>query len=112
MAGYYCFAYLFVFIFFFFLKIGLSICLCYTLFPVICMIHAVFKVCLWLKCGENFFSVKRFDILRKAIPKMLALVSQSDAPPTGDQIKGLIPAGSGNILMWRLIMKYLLPTHF
>ena len=34
-------------------------------------------------------------------------MTQSDAFPTGDQeVTGSIPAGSGNILLWRLIMKY------
>ena len=38
-----------------------------------------------------------------------ALVTKSDARSIGDQkVAGLIPAGSGNILMWRLIMKYFL----
>ena len=40
-----------------------------------------------------------------------------DAHPTGDQeVVGLIPAVSNNILLWRLIMKYFLqsfsPIHF
>ena len=34
-------------------------------------------------------------------------MAQSDAHPTGDQeVAGSIPAGYGNILPWRLIMKY------
>ena len=34
-------------------------------------------------------------------------MAQSDARPTGDQkVAGSIPTGSGNILSWRLIMKY------
>ena len=38
---------------------------------------------------------------------MPALVAQLDARSTGDQeIAGSIPAGYGNILSWRLIMKY------
>ena len=38
-----------------------------------------------------------------------ASVAQSDACPTGDQnAASSIPAGSGNILSWRLIMKYFL----
>ena len=37
----------------------------------------------------------------------LALVAQLDARPTGDQVvTGSIPAEVGNILSWRLIMKY------
>ena len=41
--------------------------------------------------------------------KLLASVAQSDACPTGDQeVTGSIPAGSANILSWRLIMKYFL----
>ena len=36
-----------------------------------------------------------------------ALVAQLDVYLTDDQeVAGLIPAGSGNILSWRLIMKY------
>ena len=35
-------------------------------------------------------------------------VAQSDARPTDDQVAGSIPAGSGNILSLRLIMKYFL----
>ena len=36
-----------------------------------------------------------------------ASMAQSDARSTVDQkIAGSIPAGSGNILLWRLIMKY------
>ena len=39
--------------------------------------------------------------------------SQSNAHPTGDQeVTGLIPAESGNILSWRLIMKYFLQSFF
>ena len=40
---------------------------------------------------------------------VLASVAQLDARPTGDQeVAGLTPAEVGNILSWRLIMKYLL----
>ena len=40
-----------------------------------------------------------------------ASLAQSDARPTGDQdVAGSIPTGSGNILPWRLIMKYSLPS--
>ena len=36
-------------------------------------------------------------------------MAQSDARPTGDQeVAGSSPVGSGNILSWRLIMKYFL----
>ena len=39
----------------------------------------------------------------------LASIAQSDARLTGDQeVMGVIPGGSGNILLWRLIMKYFL----
>ena len=39
----------------------------------------------------------------------LASVAQSDVRPTGDQeVAGSIPARSGNIHSWRLIMKYFL----
>ena len=38
-------------------------------------------------------------------------VAQSDERPTGDQeIAGSIPDGSGNILSWRLTMKYFRPS--
>ena len=38
-----------------------------------------------------------------------ASVAQLDARPTGDQeVAGSIPAEIGNILSWRLIMKYFL----
>ena len=38
---------------------------------------------------------------------MPVLVAQSDVCLTGDQeVAGLIPAGSGNILSWQLNMKY------
>ena len=40
---------------------------------------------------------------------MPAPVAQLDARPTGDQkVAGLTPAEVGNILSWRLIMKYFL----
>ena len=40
---------------------------------------------------------------------MLASVAQLDAHPTGDQeVTGSTPAEVGNILLWRLIMKYFL----
>ena len=40
---------------------------------------------------------------------LLASVAQSDECLTGNQkVTGLIPAGLGNILLWRLIMKYFL----
>ena len=40
---------------------------------------------------------------------MPASVAQYDSRPTGDQeVAGLIPAKPGNILLWRLIMKYFL----
>ena len=34
--------------------------------------------------------------------------AQLDARPTGKEVVDSIPAGSGNILSWRLIMKYFL----
>ena len=38
---------------------------------------------------------------------MVALVAQLDASPTGDQeVVGSTPAEVGNILSWRLILKY------
>ena len=41
----------------------------------------------------------------------LVSVAQSHVSPTGDQeVTGLIPAGPGNILSWRLIMKYFLQS--
>ena len=40
---------------------------------------------------------------------LLASVAQLDARPTGDQeVAGSTPAEVGNILSWRLIMKYFL----
>ena len=42
-----------------------------------------------------------------------ASVAQSDVHPNGDQkVIALISAGSGNILSWRLIMKYFLQSFF
>ena len=35
-------------------------------------------------------------------------MAQLDAPPTEDQVAGSTPAEVGNILSWRLIMKYFL----
>ena len=41
--------------------------------------------------------------------RVLASVAQLDARPTGDQeVAGSTPAEVGNILSWRLIMKYFL----
>ena len=41
----------------------------------------------------------------------LASVAQLDARPTGDQeVAGSAPAEVGNILSWRLIMKYFLQS--
>ena len=52
----------------------------------------------WLKC------IKPFKKLYAP-----ALVAQLDARPTGDQeVAGSTPAEVGNILSWRLIMKYFL----
>ena len=43
------------------------------------------------------------------LPKLPASVAQLDARPTGDQeVAGSTPAEVGNILSWRLIMKYFL----
>ena len=40
---------------------------------------------------------------------LLVSLAQSDARPTCVlEVAGSIPAGSGNILLWRLIMKYIL----
>ena len=42
-------------------------------------------------------------------PSVPASVAQLDARPTGDQeVAGSTPAEVGNILSWRLIMKYFL----
>ena len=47
-----------------------------------------------------------FDQIFKGVP---GSTFQSDARPTDDQeVAGLIPIGLGNILSWRLIMKYFL----
>ena len=37
-----------------------------------------------------------------------ASLAQLDVHPPGDRVGGSIPARSGNILSWRLIMKYFL----
>ena len=43
------------------------------------------------------------------LDSLLALVALLDACSTGDQeVVGSISARSGNILLWRLILKYLL----
>ena len=55
---------------------------------------------------SSWFDWNNFENDVKHLP---ASVSQSDAPQTGDQeVAGLIPNGPGNILLWRLIMKYFL----
>ena len=42
-------------------------------------------------------------------PNKPALMAESDAHPTGYQeVVGSVPSGSGNILSWRLILKYFL----
>ena len=47
--------------------------------------------------------------MRHVESEVPASVAQSDTRSTGDQkIVGLIPAGCGNILSWKLIMKYVL----
>ena len=48
---------------------------------------------------------------------LMASVAQLDARPTGDQeVAGSTPAEVGNILSWRLVMKYFLrsfsPIHW
>ena len=51
-------------------------------------------------------NLKLFNLFTPSLP---ALVALSDAHPTDDQeVAGLIPAGSSDILSWRLIMKYFL----
>ena len=46
-------------------------------------------------------------INRTTVDRELPSVAQSDEHLTGDQmVAGLIPAGSDNILSWRLIKKY------
>ena len=40
--------------------------------------------------------------------KVSASVAQLDAHPTGNQVAGSTPTEVGNILLWRLIMKYFL----
>ena len=39
---------------------------------------------------------------------LLASVAQSEWLTGNQEVTGLIPAGLGNILLWRLIMKYFL----
>ena len=43
---------------------------------------------------------------------MSASVAQLDARLTGDQVMGSVPSRYGNILSWRLIMKYFLQSFF
>ena len=43
-------------------------------------------------------------------PDSLALVAQSDVNLTGNQVRGFMLIGSGNILSWILIMKHFLRT--
>ena len=54
-------------------------------------------------CFRDVISVHSLSVYKLS---RLASVAQSDACPTGDkEVAGSIPAGSGNILLWRLIMK-------
>ena len=47
----------------------------------------------------------------KSQPHKPASVAQSDARPDDNhEVMGSIPAGSGNIVSWILIMKYSLPS--
>ena len=56
----------------------------------------------WFKKGSCQFLAKQLELGP-------ASVAQLDARPTGDQeVAGLTPAEVGNILSWRLIMKYFL----
>ena len=49
-----------------------------------------------------------YEEIRKIIPQLLT-VAQLDGCSTGDQeVAGSIPANVGNILSWRLIIKYFL----
>ena len=65
-----------------------------------------------LLCGQFLWNLKPYfteryaAVVNDALP---ASVAQSDAFLTGNQeVAGSIPTGSGNILSWRLIMKYIL----
>ena len=59
-----------------------------------------------------FFSKNTYEldiVLTRTVNILLASVAQLDAHPTGDQeVAGSTPAEVGNILLWRLIMKYFL----
>ena len=51
----------------------------------------------------------QFHLVFKEKQNLAASVAQLDARPTGDQeVAGSTPAEVGNILLWRLIMKYFL----
>ena len=55
------------------------------------------------------FISKSQVVKRVLLYKTLASVAQLDARPTGDQkVAGSTPTEVGNILSWRLIMKYFL----
>ena len=67
-------------------------------------------------CGEIRKILFVYPFLSGAmshISPLLAFVVQSDTHPSGDQeVTGLIPTRSGNILLQRLIMKYFFsPCH-
>ena len=61
---------------------------------------------------QSFITLSKavFDLLdTPTAPGLPASVAQLDARPTGDQeVAGSTPAEVGNILSWRLIMKYFL----
>ena len=63
---------------------------------------------------SNFFKSIRalleatYDSGERLRAIMPASVAQLDAGPTGDQVAGSTPSEVGNILLWKLIMKYFL----
>ena len=60
-------------------------------------------------CGEIKKKYQYFFGFKKKKTHMLASVAQLDAHLTGNQeVTGSTPAEVGNILLWRLIMKYFL----
>ena len=82
-------------------QLGLISCnlLCSSIFPYcLALILYTFSCMIFVICTGNFNLVM-----------LPASVARLDARPTGDQeVAGSTPAEVGNILSWRLIMKYFL----
>ena len=69
-------------------------------------LHEMSKPVFWEK-EEKYFSMPGAENFAQQSAE--ASVAQLDAHPTGDQeVMGSTPAKVGNILSWRLIMKYFL----